>query len=400
MILACFNRRDTTHRPSPAAIANAVLLALVLALAAFHPRWLVVASLLSLPFAWLSISGASALQRRTLLAVSVVFFAGLALWNLNLPPSLARPAEKSPPAAADLRALVHRHFSSWLVTHGVSQSTVALAPPELSDSLVFHGGSRVLMSSAWESHRGHVAASRILSAPEPTEAEAVLQSHAVTHLAIPSWDAAIPLLVREPQDGSRDTFHARLQRWLLPRYLRAVPYHLPRMPGFLDQQLAVFKVVFPQDEALSLSRLAEYFVEMNRPEPAGLAAQVLAQSFPEDPNAAIARALVFARLERQADFEREIARLAADVAAGRVPPDWDRRVQRAIVLALARRHDLARDEIEACIAEASEPALLDLTSLEAYRLATLARNYGLSFRDPKLAQLAAALGAEYRQDGK
>ncbi len=393
--LAGLIRRDAAPRLAAPAIVAATLLAGVLALAFIHPRWLIVAALLSLPVVWLSVLGASVLQRRALLAVAAVFLFGLLLWNQNLPASLARPADTAPPAAADLRALVHRHFSHWFAAHADAPRAIALAPPELSDSLVFHAGIRTLMSTAWESHPGQIAASRVLSAPEPTEAEAVLQSREVTHLAIPSWDAVIPLLVREPQDGSRDTFHARLQRWLLPRYLRAVPYHLPRMPGFLDQQLALFKVVFPQDEALSLSRLAEYFVEMNRPEPAGLAAQVLGQSFPEDPNAAIARALVFARLERSADFDREVARLAADVSAGRTMPDWDRRVQRAIVLALARRHDLARGEIEACVAEASENALLELTALEAYRLAALARNYGVSFADPKLAQLLAALGAEY-----
>lgn len=398
--LACLFRRDAAPRLAAPAIVAAVLLAGVLALAFIHPRWLVVASLLSLPLVWPSVPGASLLQRRALLGVATLFLFGVLLWNRNLPASLARPADKTPPSAADLRALVHRHFSFWFAAHTVAPSAIALASPELSDSLVFHGGARALMSTAWESHPGLIAASRVLSAPEPTEAEAVLQSREVTHLALPSWDAAIPLLVRDPQDGSRETFLARLQHWLLPPYLRAVPYHLPRMPGFLHQQLIVFKVVFPQDEALSLSRLAEYFVEMNRPEPAGLAAQVLAQSFPEDPNAAIARALVFARLERQADFEREVARLAADVSASRVLPDWDRRVQRAIVLALARRHDLARGEIAACVEEASEATLLDLTSLEAYRLATLARNYGVSFRDPKLAQLVAALGADYSHGGK
>lgn len=397
---ACFNRRDATRPPPPRPLASTVLLAGVLVLAFFHPRWLVVASLLSLPLVWPFFLGASILQRRAFFALSTVFLSGLLIWNQKLPLSLAKPVDKTPPTAADLRALVHRHFSSWLAAHGVAQSAIALAPPELSDSLVFHSGSRVLMSSAWESHPGQIAASRILSAPEPTEAAAVLQSHQVTHLAIPSWDTTIPLLVREPQDGSRDTFHARLQRWLLPPYLRAIPYHLPRMPGFLDQQLAVFKVVFPQDEALSLSRLAEYFIEMNRPEPAALAAEVLAQSFPQDPNAAIARALVFARLEHQADFEREVARLAADASAGRVPPDWDRRVQRAIVLALARRHDLARGEIEACLEEATEDALFELTALQAHRLTTLARGYGVSFGDQKLAQLAAALAAEYSQPGK
>jgi hypothetical protein len=169
------------------------------------------------------------------------------------------------------------------------------------------------------------------------------------------------------------------------------------MPGFLDQQLAVFQVVFPQDEALSLSRLAEYFVEMDRPEPARLAARVLAESFPDDPNAIVARALVSAQVKDQAAFDRQVGRLAADVTAGRIPADWDRRVQRAIVLALGHRHDVAKPEIEACLGEMTETQLFNLTPLQAYRLGALAKGYGLTFPSTDLAQRAEALGADYTQ---
>jgi len=394
-------RSRGTNRETPRVLpALTILFIGVLVFAFFRVRWLTAASLLALPLIAFFAATIGPLVRRTVLTVFVVLSVGLLAWNKTRPASLRRPTEKTPPRVVDLQALIQRHFAHWVAAHHPPEKTRALAPPEFSDSLVFHGNVPVLMSTAWESYAGQIAAARILSAPEPTEAEAVIQSHELTHIVVPSWDPVLPLLVRNPQGEGKDTFYARLQRWLLPRYLRATPYHLPRLPGFLDQQLAVFQVVFPQDEALALARLAEYFAEMERPEPAGLVAQVLLQSFPDDPNASIARAIVYAQFKPEAGLEREVSRLAADVSAGRIPMDWDRRVQRAIVLALARKHDLARPEIEACLAEATEEALFELTPLQAYRLGALARGYHLSFPTSATAQLAAALGADYNQRGK
>ena len=365
-------------------VASAVLLAGLLLLACCKVRWGVVASVVALPLLWSLVA-----QRKIAVAVAGVFLASLLVWGAT------RPPRETGPTAGDLTVLIHRHFAHWLASHNPGQPVAVLAPPEMSDALVFHGGVRVLMSTAWEAHAGQVAASRLLSAPESSEAEAVLQSRQLTHVVLTSWDPVLPLLVKPPDTADKDTLYARLQRWVLPRTLRAVPYQLPGLPGYADQKLAVFKVTHPQDEALALSRLAEYFVEMDRREPAQLAAKVLAQSFPEDPNAVLARALVDAGTGDRAGFERALNRLAADAEAGRVPFTWDRRVQRAILLALGRRAEIAKAEVAACLAEATAEDLFELTPLQAYRLAALARNLGLTFPSPELEKLTAALGAEY-----
>lgn len=364
--------------------SEVVLLGGLLLLAFFKVRWGVVVSVVALPLLWSLVT-----QRRLALGVAGVFLATLLVWGVT------RPPREAGPGPTDLTVLIHRHFAHWLASHHPGQPVAALAPPELSDSLVFHGGVRVLMSTAWEAHAGQVAASRVLSAPESSEAEAVLQSRQLTHVILTSWDPVLPLLVKPPDTADKDTLYARLQRWVLPRTLRPVPYQLPGVPGYAAQKLAVFKVTPPQDEALALSRLAEYFVEMERREPAELAAKILAQSFPDDPNAVLARALVYAQTGNRAGLERELTRLTADAEAGRVPFTWDRRVQRAILLALARKQELAKTETAACLAEASEENLFELTPLQAYRLAALARNLGLDFPDAELATLTAALGAEY-----
>jgi hypothetical protein len=251
------------------------------------------------------------------------------------------------------------------------------------------------MSTAWESYPGQVATSRILSAPESSEAEAVLQSRGITHVILNSWDKVLPLLVRSPESEDKNTFYARLQRWVYPPFLRPIPYALPPTPGYLDQKIAVFKITPTQDEALSLSRLAEYFVEMNRDEPASLVAQVLTQSFPDDPNATIARALVYAHVNNRAGFDRELARLSVEVAAGRSPALWDRQVQRAIVFAMGHQRVLARKDIAACLTGVTSDNVFDLTPLQAHRLTTLAKNYELNFPDSNLAERVASLSSEY-----
>ncbi len=366
----------------------------VLAFSFFRVRWGLVAFLVALPLFWHVTARDFLPRRRIIVAAAASFLFALVAWSLVLSPPFQNSVTRREPTARDLDALVYRHFAHWLATHTPAQSIAALAPPELADSLVFHAGGRVLMSTAWESYPGQLATTRILSSLEATEAEAVLQGHGVTHVILPSWDKVLPVFVRKPAGEIREPLFERLQRWLHPPYLRPLPYRLPSLATLRTENLAVFKVTPVEDEALSLGRLAEYFVEMERPEPAALAARVLAESFPDDPNAAIARATVYAQAKQTAELHRELDRLAADIAADRTPFLWDRRVQRAIVLALGRRNDLVRSEVEACLASATRDDVYELTPLQAYRLETLARRSGATFSSPELAEILVALGAE------
>lgn len=399
-MLAVGSVRNRTAKNAPSALLPAtVVFAGLFVLALFRVRWGVVAALTSLPFIASVAAGDLVRYRRAVAIIASVFLVGLVAWNQALPAAFQRPSATTEATPTDLEALIYRHFSHWLAAHNPVQPVSALAPPELSDSIVFHGGGHVLMSTAWESYPGQVAAARILSALESTEAEAVLQSRAITHVILPSWDKVLPLFVQKPTEAGKDTLYERLQRWVFPAYLRPIPYQLPAMPAYVAEKLTVFKVTAPQDEALMLSRLAEYFVEMGRGEPASLAARVLAESYSDDPNSSIARATVYDYIKRPVDFKRELARLSADATAGRVPAGWDRRVQRAIVFALGGQRELARAEVKACLATASAAALLELTPLQAYRLMTLAKAYDFSFADGELARLAASLGSEYDHHG-
>ncbi|BET68873.1 hypothetical protein ASA1KI_37910 [Opitutales bacterium ASA1] len=386
-------RKDGLARGLPLVLASIVVALLLLAV--FRVRWGVIAMALALPVCAAYAASVSTNARRGIGASAGLFLFALLAWSKDPGAAWTRPVAGGEWRRSDLEALIHRQFSHWLPLRTPGIEVTALAPPVLSDSLAFHGGARALASTAWESHVGLVATSRILSSLESSEAEAVLQNRQVTHIVLASWDAALPLLVRKPDVPGKDTLYDRLDRWVFPLYLRPIPYHVPATPGFLGQKLAVFRVVPPQDEALSLARLAEYFVELERPEPAAAVARVLAEAFPDDSNAAVARALVHLDADDRKASERELERLEADVAAGRVPFSWDRRVQRTVVLALGRRTEAARRELEACLASVEPADLIELTPLQAHRLVVLARGLGIPFPNTQTADLATRLGAQY-----
>jgi hypothetical protein len=70
---------------------------------------------------------------------------------------------------------------------------------------------------------------------------------------------------------------------------------------------------------------------------------------------------------------------------------WDRRVSLAIVLAEARRFDLARKQLEECLAEIDEPRLRSLSGMSVYRFSALTKALGLTISDPQLRKLAQNL---------
>lgn len=392
---ACWKHdsKSTDTNPLPVAI----LLFALLLLSTFWVRWIVVLSALSILYLSLRFDSLWKRSPWVILTVLLVYGSGTLGWQYKNPGIWTRPHGDQAPGTQDVHALVYRSVAHWLYAQNPTVPRRVLAPPEASDFLSFHGNSQTLMSTAWESYPGQVAASRLLSAPESTEVEALIEATTLTHVILPSWDTVLPLLVREPAEADRDTLYDRLQRWVLPPVLRAIPYHLPDIPSFLDQKLAVFKAVDPQTEALGLSRLAEYFVEMRRDEPARLVAEALASTFPDNRDAVIARALVYKHLGQRVDFLNELATLVGDIANAMPATAWDRSVQRAIVLAHGSRLMLAKAELEDCIATAQTSDLLQLTPLQAHHMHALMQHHNLRFPSDDLNNLLRSLGSDYRK---
>ncbi len=293
---------------------------------------------------------------------------------------------------ADVVALVERDVSHWLANRVGPKGAVALAPPNLSTSLYFHGGLQVLDTPYWENKEGMNAAVRLASASSPDEGLALARRRGVTHVLLPSWDPALDEIVRSSSNQPDKTILGFLRQWRAPRWLRPVPYPMPAIPGFEGRSVAVFEVVEVQDNAVALSRLAEYFVEMQRLEDAARVAVTLEKAFPSDLGAMVARAAVanaYHDPDRMSEAMQVLTRPQSAEAAAGLP--WDLKVSYAIALAQGQRLDLAKNEMARCLTEVTEEHLRFLTPQSLYRFQLLVKACHLEIADPQLRALARAL---------
>jgi hypothetical protein len=362
-----------------------------LALACVHlRRWVQLDAAL---LAGLVVATATALRARRPRLTASLWSAGLALAVLPglsvLTPSFGSIQSVSEP---ELESLIETDLAHWLARRTGAGRAAVLASPNLAASLAFEGGLHALGSPYPENRTGLDLSIRIAATTSQDEAYALVQRHQITHVVLASWDPSLEQLAHLGSEKDRQTLVGLLHRWLPPRWLRPVPYPLPQVQGFEGQSVLVFEVVELQDNALALSRLAEYFVETGRTDLAGRAAFALGRSFPDDLGAQAARVQAASAAgdqdEARAAFKSLEARLAAD-ASPSLP--WDRRISVAIVLAEAKRFDQARALLEQSLAEIDEPRLRSLTPLSLYRFEALTKALGLRITDPHLAELARAL---------
>jgi hypothetical protein len=292
---------------------------------------------------------------------------------------------------AEFYGLIERDLARWLALHAGAKDPVVLAPHNETVTLYYYGGLRGLATLGWENRDGLGAAVRIVSASTPEEAKELIERRKITHIVMPSWDSYLDLYARIGMGKLDGTFLNNLDNWKLPPWLRPVPYQLPAIPGFEGQAVTILEVVEDQDDAAALSRVAEYFVEMNRPEVAASVAQAL-RRFPADLGALVARAQVELARGEMENFTRtvELLRPRLSVTATRHLP-WDRRVSLAVVLARGKNMDAAREQVQRCLADVDEAKLRSLTTLSLYRLQVLEKAFGLAIADPRLQELSRNL---------
>ncbi len=292
----------------------------------------------------------------------------------------------------EVEALIDRDLAFWLATASGTPGTVVMAPPVTTTALYFHGGLSGIGTLDPHNRAGMLGVIRIASASTPDEARALAQGRNVAYIVVPSWDPSLDDLARFGSNQFDHTLVAYLHRWLPPRWLRPVPYHLPKVGGFEGQSVAVFAVVDVQDNATALSHLAEYFVEMGQRAQAIGVASTLAQSFPADLSGAVARALTAQAAGATAAFEAALNDVEMLVSRGDDKNlAWDRRVSLAIALAEGKRFDLARVQVLECLAAATETRFRSLTTGSLYRLLALRRVLGLQLPDARLQALARRL---------
>jgi hypothetical protein len=184
------------------------------------------------------------------------------------------------------------------------------------------------------------------------------------------------------------TFYNRLLFWKLPPWLRPVAYQLPTLTGFESQSVTILEVVEDQDDSVALSRLAEYFVEMGKLDLAASVAEAL-RRFPADLGALVARAQVEIARGDAAAFAKTIELLRPRLLGnGDRSLLWDRRTSLAVVLARSKQMDLAKVQVQRCLADVDEAKLRSLSTGALYRLQVLGKAFGLTITDPVLRELA------------
>ncbi|HEX2860577.1 MAG TPA: hypothetical protein VHN79_03015 [Lacunisphaera sp.] len=377
-------RSDPTRRPLLAFALG--LLAGLLGMAAWRLRWwgLVDVALLGLLLIVTAGLPARIAGMAARAGLALLLLPGLVL---NWPKR--RAGEAISPAEA--RALVERDLAQWLSARS-EPGTIAFAPPALSASLCYYGGLRVVPSPYAGNQDGLAAAVRLAGVVSTDEAQALVQNRGIQYVILPSWDSMLDEFAKLGSPTPERSLIGLLRQWLPPRWLRPVPYQMPVIPGLESDTLTVFEVVEPQENALALSRLAEYFMETGRLDLAASVGDSLAQAFASDAGAMIARAQVALARGESRTLARVMPELLPAIADGRDEDlPWERRARLAVVLAQTRQPDLARAQIEFCLAEADLERLRSLGPVSLYRLLSVARAYRVKFTDPTLHEAALNL---------
>ncbi len=293
---------------------------------------------------------------------------------------------------SEVKNMLERDLAHWLAAHAGPGGAIVLAPPNLTVSLFYYGGLRGLGTPYEQNQSGLAAAVRISAASSADEAQAIANQRQVTHIVMPSWDTFLDEYARLGSNQPEHALIGLLHQWLPPRWLRPVAYEVPRVEGFARQSVTIFEVVDVQDNATALSRLAEYFVDMDMLDLAGRVAETLERSFPTDSGAIVACCQVAIAVRNSPKLASLVKTLLPYLQRGDVRDlPWDRRVSLALVLAQTNQVDAARTEVQRCVDELDADRLRSLSSRRLYQLQLLARSVGVAIVDPQLQTLAHEL---------
>jgi hypothetical protein len=382
--------RRSAAKPGRAQLAVVIGPALVaLAFAYFQLRWWQILDSLLVVMAVLATAAicppVGSGGKRLLWLGSLGVVLGVGLFQLT---PLKGVAAKDVLSLPEVEGLVERDLAHWLAKHSAARSsTVVLAPPGLTSTLNFYGGLRGLGTLSWENKDGLSVALRIVISTSREEAEALIRQRGVTHIVIPSWNRFFEDYTRPAGVQAGEMFYTSLHRWALPAWLRPIPFQLPKIAGFDEQSVMILEVVDEQTEPAAMSRLAEYFLEMGQLDNARAVGQSL-RRFPADLGALVARAQVEVARRDAIAFKELLDGIVKRIATGgdRIM-SWDRRLSLAVVLARGQRMDLARVQLERCLAEIDETRIRALTTHALFHLETLRRNLGLEIQPARLREV-------------
>lgn len=194
--------------------------------------------------------------------------------------------------------------------------------------------------------------------------------------------------LKEGGSTEPNLFCGALLSWQLPSWLQALPYHLPRIGGFDNQEVRVLRIVDEQSGTEALARLAEYFIEMGQSKYAKNLKGELAK-FPADLGARIAIARVESSIGDHKAFRISVEHLKSRMLQNgdRFLP-WDRRVSLATVLAMANDYESCKTQVSRCITELSEERIRSLSPLSLRNLLSMSKGFHFTIQDARLSKLA------------
>lgn len=306
----------------------------------------------------------------------------------------------------DVHRLAERDVAQWLRLRVGRTPAIVASTPATTNHLIYYGGLRGLGTFYWENTAGFKHAAAVFSAPTPAEARALLRRYDVSYLVLLSWDPFADNYVRFYRDLAPDAPILRpafvpdlLRGRGVPPWLRLIPYPLPPNPALKNQSVLVFEVVPPQSPEMVHIRMADYLVEMNQLK----AAQRYEPALERYPDSLPALAML-AFLEgksREADrFGATLSRIIAQLPGAAAGLDLEDRIRLAFVLAAGRRTNLAKDQLERCMAQLDEHRLRQLTIGSLRNFLVLSERLDMPISDAKLRRLAITLLPPFmRRDG-
>lgn len=293
-----------------------------------------------------------------------------------------RPTREQELDGLDIVNLLERDLAHWLARRA-EPGTIILAPPRQTSNLEYFGSLRGVGSLDKNNREGLAGAARIASASTPEEAEELVHARDIAYIVIPSWDSDLDQYATLAAHNFEGTFIAAVHRWALPSWLRPVAYQVPTISGFENQNVVVLEVVEPQNDVTSLSRTAEYFIEMKQLSFAQSVAAAL-QRFPSNCGAWVARAQVAQATNSEGELNEALSKIEMMIKNGEDRGlTWDRRVALAITLSRNKRLDVSKIQLQRSLNEISERKLRLLSPLSLYRLHVLMKAFDLQIKDEK-----------------
>jgi hypothetical protein len=180
----------------------------------------------------------------------VIIAAGL----IYLPPAVARITDlrvlttNITPWMVDVREALYRDVAAVIRSSQPNGKIVLLSNPVASNSISYYGSFQTIGTFYWENADGLKTAAAIFSALSFSEAENLIRSHGITHIAMFPHDDTISfyyglLHPDAPTEGLQKSFGYRLLvADQIPPWLKVLPFQMPDDLQSQLPQIVIFKV--------------------------------------------------------------------------------------------------------------------------------------------------------------